>query len=231
MDILPLYKEVQTATFMGRGNRFVAHARLEEGGIARCHVKNTGRLRELLVPGARVIVSKAGAGNRSTQYDLVAVYKEDVLFNIDSQAPNKIFGAFVKSGGFFGEAALVKSEQTKGDSRFDFYLETQGFKGYAEVKGVTLEQDGAGLFPDAPTERGIKHLNGLIELRKAGMDACAAFVLQFAGAKHFSPNDGMHKEFGDALRRAQTAGVLIKAFTCNVAENGFAIDGEVPVVL
>ncbi|MDR3085381.1 MAG: DNA/RNA nuclease SfsA [Christensenellaceae bacterium] len=227
---LILYGEIEEGAFMGRDSRFSAHVRLSSGP-AKCHVKSTARLGELLVPGARAIVAKAKGAARATAYDLVAVYKGGALFNIDSQAPNKVFGHFAREGGFAPGLTLIKPEWNFGDSRFDFYLEAAAFRGAVEVKGVTLERDGIGYFPDAPTERGVKHLLGLMKLRAQGLDACACFILQFEGAAGFAPNEKTHPEFAKTLREASEAGVLLRAYRCAVRENGFEIAEEVPILL
>ncbi|MDR2515147.1 MAG: DNA/RNA nuclease SfsA [Christensenellaceae bacterium] len=229
-DGFVLYPEIEEGAFMGRDSRFSAHVRLASGP-EKCHVKSTARLGELLMPGAKAIVAKAGGISRATAYDLVAVYKGGALFNIDSQAPNKVFGRFAKEGGFSPAVTLLKAERSVGDSRFDFYLESPSFKGYVEVKGVTLEREGVGYFPDAPTERGVKHLAGLMKLRAEGMDACACFILQFEGARGFAPNEKTHPEFAQALREAKAAGVELRAYGCRVDKKGFEITEPVPILL
>ena len=161
------YKNTVRGIFVSRPNRFIAEVRVD-GEIKICHVKNTGRCRELLLPGARVILEHSAAENRKTEYDLIAVYKGDMLINIDSQAPNKVFGEWVSSGGFIPNADLIKPECRYGDSRFDFYIEAAGRRVFTEIKGVTLERDGIVMFPDAPTERGVKHIRELMAAVRAG---------------------------------------------------------------
>lgn len=225
-----LYQASLHASFVRRLNRFTALCSLQ-GEELLCHVKNTGRLSELLLPGAQVVLSPAANPARKTAYDLVAVYNGGRLFNIDSQAPNAVFGRYLADGGFVPNPSLIRREQTMGDSRFDFYLASPSFTGYIEVKGVTLLQDGKALFPDAPTQRGIKHIHGLAALRANGQDAAIIFVLQFCGAGCLMPNDQTHKAFGDALRLARDAGVCINAYGCHVQPDGFSICGELPVLL
>ena len=212
------YGEVVPAEFVERKNRFIAEC-MYSGELVRVHVRNTGRCRELLKPGARVFLQQAPAGaSRSTKWSLVSVYKEDVLFNIDSQMPNHVFREalereiIVLPG--IGQIAEIKPEATFGESRLDFYIRGSLGEAYAEVKGVTLEIDGIARFPDAPTERGIKHLNSLIRAKEMGYHAFAVFVLQFDGAVKFMPNWDTHPQFGDALRKAKESGVGVIAVSC-----------------
>ncbi len=208
------YPNICPALFLSRPNRFIAHCEIE-GRPEICHVKNTGRCKELLIPGASVYVQKADNPHRSTAYDLIAVQKGSRLINMDSQIPNKVFAEWAIAGGIPG-LALVKAESTYGSSRFDFYLETQTRKMYVEVKGVTLESEGIALFPDAPTERGVKHLEELCHCVQAGYDAMIVFIIQMERIRSFSPNDQTHPAFGAALRKAQNAGVRILALDCAV---------------
>lgn len=218
------------ARFLSRPNRFVAQVELD-GVETTVHVKNTGRCRELLVPGARVWLVKSDNPSRKTAYDLVAVEKGDRLINMDSQAPNAVFGEWVQAGCFVPGLTLLKPEYKHGDSRFDFYWEAGDRKGFVEVKGVTLEQNGAVYFPDAPTQRGIKHLHGLIDCLDEGYEAAVCFVIQMEQADFFSPNDETHPAFGEALRQAHAAGVRVLALSCSVTPDSLSISAPVPVRL
>ncbi len=218
------------ARFLSRPNRFVAQVELD-GVETTVHVKNTGRCRELLVPGARVWLVKSDNPSRKTAYDLVAVEKGDRLINMDSQAPNAVFGEWAQAGCFVPGLTLLKPEYKHGDSRFDFYWEAGDRKGFVEVKGVTLEQDGAVYFPDAPTQRGIKHLHGLTTCLDEGYEAAVCFVIQMEQAYFFSPNDETHPAFGEALRQAHAAGVRVLALSCSVTPDSLSISAPVPVRL
>lgn len=218
------------ARFLSRPNRFVAQVELD-GVETTVHVKNTGRCRELLVPGARVWLVKSDNPSRKTAYDLAAVEKGDRLINMDSQAPNAVFGEWARAGHFVPGLTLLKPEYKHGDSRFDFYWEAGDRKGFVEVKGVTLEQNGAVYFPDAPTQRGIKHLHGLIACLEEGYEAAVCFVIQMEQADFFSPNDKTHPAFGEALRQASAAGVRVLALSCAVTPDSLAISAPVPVRL
>ena len=217
------------ARFLSRPNRFVAQVELD-GVETTVHVKNTGRCRELLVPGARVWLVKSDNPSRKTAYDLVAVEKGDRLINMDSQAPNAVFGEWAQAGCFVPGLTLLKPEYKHGDSRFDFYWEAGDRKGFVEVKGVTLEQDGAVYFPDAPTQRGIKHLHGLTTCLDEGYEAAVCFVIQMEQAYFFSPNDETHPAFGEALRQAHAAGVRVLALSCSVTPDSLSISAPVPVL-
>ncbi len=218
------------ARFLSRPNRFVAQVELD-GVETTVHVKNTGRCRELLVPGARVWLVKSDNPSRKTAYDLVSVEKGDRLINMDSQAPNAVFGEWAQAGCFVPGLTLLKPEYKHGDSRFDFYWEAGDRKGFVEVKGVTLEQNGAVYFPDAPTQRGIKHLHGLIDCLDEGYEAAVCFVIQMEQADFFSPNDKTHPAFGEALRQAHAAGVRVLALSCSVTPDSLSISAPVPVRL
>lgn len=224
------YQSTKRGSFLARPNRFIAYVEID-GKPQICHVKNTGRCRELLTEGARVIVEKSDNPQRKTAYDLIAVYKGEELINIDSQAPNRVFGEWVKSGGCFESLTKIKPECTYGSSRFDFYLEADGKRIFAEVKGVTLEQDGVVLFPDAPTERGVKHLHELMQAKENGYDAYVFFVIQLKHCRYFTPNCETHPAFAEALRKAARHGVAVRAVNCNVTENELSIDHAVEVVL
>ena len=224
------YRNIEEAVFLDRPNRFIAHVELE-GKVETVHVKNTGRCRELLIPGATVYLERSENPLRKTAWDLVAVRKGERLINMDSQAPNKVFGEFALSGGFVPGVTSLWPEYTYGDSRLDFALQTeQGFH-LVEVKGVTLEVEGAVYFPDAPTERGVKHLRELTRAAAAGIDASAVFVVQMEEVSHMSPNDVTHPEFGQALREARAAGVNVRAFACKVTPDSLTIHREIPVTL
>ena len=224
------YKNTVRGIFVSRPNRFIAEVRVD-GEIKICHVKNTGRCRELLLPGARVILEHSAAENRKTEYDLIAVYKGDMLINIDSQAPNKVFGEWVSSGGFIPNADLIKPECRYGDSRFDFYIEAAGRRVFTEIKGVTLERDGIVMFPDAPTERGVKHIRELMAAVRAGYEASVVFVVQMENCRYFTPNRETHPALADALIEAREAGVGIFAFSCRVTESTLRIAEPVEVRL
>lgn len=217
-----VYKNTVKARFLSRPNRFIAYIELN-GETVIAHVKNTGRCRELLTPGADVILSKSENPERKTPYDLVAVYKNGILINMDSQAPNAAFGEWLKKTDFFGEITLIRPEFKYKNSRFDFYLEAGERKIFVEVKGVTLEEEGVVMFPDAPTERGVKHLKELCEARAEGYEAYVFFIIQMEKCKYFIPNERTHKEFADTLRHAAENGVTVKAVCCNVTEDSLEI--------
>ena len=224
------YASVTEGTFLSRPNRFIAHIQID-GRTEICHVKNTGRLRELLIPGATVYLEKSGNPNRKTAYDLIAVEKGARLINMDAQAPNQVFREWAEAGGFLPGLTLLKAEQTHGDSRFDFYWEAGARKGFVEVKGVTLEEGGAVYFPDAPTQRGVKHLEGLAACLAEGYEAAVCFVIQMAQADFFAPNDRTHPAFGQALRGAAQAGVQVLAHACTVTPDSLTLAQAVPVRL
>ncbi len=229
------YQNIHKATFLFRPNRFIAKVLLD-GEELTVHVKNTGRCRELLVPGCTVYLEKSDNPARKTAFDLVAVEKplEDGgtrLINMDAQAPNKLFQEWAGAGHFHPGLTLLRPETTFESSRFDFYWEAGTSKGFVEVKGCTLEEDGWTYFPDAPTERGVKHLRELIRAREQGYQAAVCFVIQMADINGFSPNDRTHPEFGKALREAQAAGVEVLAYECEVTPEEVYITTKVPVKL
>ena len=224
------YGEVLPAEFIARPNRFIAHVRLQ-GEEVVCHVKNTGRCRELLVPGAAVYLERGTNPGRKTAYDLIAVEKGDLLINMDAQAPNKVFAEWAGQGGFLPDVTAVRPEFRYGDSRLDFCLETARGPHLVEVKGVTLEDGGAARFPDAPTERGVKHIRELQRAAEAGLDTTLFFVVQFQDAYSVSPNDVTHPAFGEALREATAHGVNVCAYDCLVTPDSLSIRREVPVIL
>jgi sugar fermentation stimulation protein A len=223
--------------FISRPNRFLAKVQIA-GEEVLCHVKNTGRCRELLRPGARLILQHHDNPRRRTAYSVIGVYKGDVLVNMDSQAPNQVAYEWALAGadGLFGEVVSVKREQTYGNSRFDLYLECIGETGAAsrifmEVKGVTLEEDGVARFPDAPTERGLKHVEELVSCGKEGYGACLLFVVQMKGVVRLEPNWQTHRAFGEALLRAKSAGVRILAYDCLVTTDSLTLCKSLPVLL
>ncbi len=224
------YSNIHQAVFLRRPNRFIAHVELE-GVETVCHVKNTGRCRELLVPGAEVWLEQSGNPNRKTAYDLVTVRKGQRLINMDAQAPNRIFREWAERGGFLDNLTLLKPEFPFGASRLDFYAEAAGQRHLIEVKGVTLEEDGVARFPDAPTERGVRHLQELT--RAVGEDyIChAIFIVQMAGTRYMEPNDATHPAFGEALRTAEQAGVQVLALGCRVTPEEVVVSRRVPVRL
>ena len=224
------YSKIKKATFISRPNRFVAYVDIDGEEIA-CHVKNTGRCRELLVPGAEVFLEESDNPARKYKYSLVTVKKGDRLVNMDSQAPNKVVGEWLKAGGLFSDITLLKAESTYKKSRFDFYCEYGTKKAFIEVKGVTLENDGVVSFPDAPTERGTKHLNELIECMNDGYEAYVVFVVQMKDVLYFTPNEDHDPKFAEALRRAAKSGVNIIALDCTVGEDSVVIGDRVEVRL
>ena len=248
------YGEVVRGTFLSRPNRFIARVMLEEGE-AVCHVKNTGRCRELLVPGCTVYLERCPNPARKTKFDLIAVEKArpglpPLLINLDAQAPNQVFGEWLASGRGaelgLPKPDLLRPETTWGNSRFDFYWElseaaalgppreperTLPRRGFVEVKGCTLEENGLALFPDAPTERGVKHLRGLRREVEQGYRAAVFFVVQMKGVTRFRPNDKTHPAFGGALREAAENGVGVYAYDCRVAPDSLELDAPVEVAL
>lgn len=224
------YPDCVRAIFQHRPNRFLAEVLLE-GHREIVHVKNTGRCKELLVPGARVWLAPGQTAGRKTAYDLVTVQKGERLINLDSQAPNKVFGEWARAGRFRPDLSLLRPEYTCGRSRFDFYWEGDGKKGLVEVKGVTLEEDNIAYFPDAPTERGLRHLEELTALQQEGFHSTMCFVIQMDAIRHFSPNDRTHPQFGAALRHARTIGVQLLALCCKVTEEELFITDSVPILL
>ena len=224
------YESIFEAVFLDRPNRFIAHVFLD-GHEQVCHVKNTGRCRELLVPGAAVYIQKAANPARKTAYDLIAVRKGGLLINMDAAAPNKVFGEWLAAGGPGFVPELIRPECVHGDSRFDFYFEHDGKRAFAEVKGVTLEEDGVVRFPDAPTERGVKHLRGLAHCVEEGFEAYAAFIIQMKGVKYFEPNRVTHPEFAQALCQAAQAGVKLIALDCEVGKSSLVAGDRVEIRL
>ena len=206
------YTNITKAKFISRPNRFIAQVDVD-GHTETVHVKNTGRCKELLIPGCTVFLTEPGTPERKTRYDLVAVIKDNgLLINIDSQAPNKVAAEYLQAQNY----DVIIPEYTYGDSRIDFYMEKGNKKYLMEVKGCTLERDGIGYFPDAPTERGVKHIHELIKAKKAGYHAILAFVIQMDGVTEVRPNIETHPEFGKAFEKAKKAGVEVLFIPCHV---------------
>lgn len=224
------YQKIVEGKFISRPNRFIAYVEIN-GKKETVHVKNTGRCKELLVDNAKVYLEESQNPERKTKYDLVSVYKGDTLVNMDSQAPNKVALEFLSEGNLFSKDAKIKPEYKIGASRIDVFVEDGDRKALIEVKGVTLENDGIAMFPDAPTERGIKHINELIEAQKEGYECYILFVIQMKKIKEFKPNYITHKAFGDSLQKAEKSGVKILAYDCIVTPNTLKIDAPVKVRL
>lgn len=233
------YTNIMAGKFLARPNRFIAHVEIA-GREEIVHVKNTGRCKELLLPGATVYVQYFPAGKRKTKYDLIAVEKvvqdgvgeqQTLLINMDSQAPNKVVQEWLMEQEPFGKITYLKPECKHGDSRFDFYLETEAKKMFIEVKGVTLEEKGVVMFPDAPTERGVKHVQELCHCLEQGYEAAIVFVVQMSGMRYFTPNRRTHAAFAEALERAEACGVRMLALSCDVTPESLAINGEIPIHL
>lgn len=217
-----IYLDTTEARFLDRPNRFIAHVEIN-GKLETVHVKNTGRCKELLLPGVPVVLAKADNPNRKTKHDLIAVKKKDLGWvNIDSQAPNKAVMEWLEKQDF----DRIQPEYAYGDSRIDFYMEKGKTKYLLEVKGCTLEMDGIGYFPDAPTERGVKHIRKLIKARKQGYWCSIAFVIQMNGIREVRPNVATHPEFGEALEEAEQAGVRVLHLPCVVKANSLSIEAE-----
>ena len=257
------YQHIVQAEFVDRPNRFIAHVKLEraeavvrdatetaplavvlenetyEAEIVTVHVKNTGRCRELLVPGATVYLEKSSNPNRSTAYDLVAVEKGERLINMDSQAPNKVVEEWLWKKELFPDLILVRPETKYGNSRFDFYVETAGDEScgraaekiFIEVKGVTLEENGVVQFPDAPSDRAVKHVEELMEAGRAGYRVLVIFVIQMEAVDYFTPNVRTHPEFARALQKAASEGVEILAYDCKVTADSMEVNHPVDVRL
>ncbi len=225
------YENICAAAFISRPNRFVARIEVE-GREEICHVKNTGRCRELLLPGARIYVQKVDSPGRKTKYDLIAVEKGDKLVNMDSQIPNAAAAEWLLQGGLWQDISLLKREVTYGNSRFDLYVERRdGTRLFMEVKGVTLEENGIASFPDAPTDRGVKHIRELCKCREDGYEAYLLFVIQMKGIHKLRPNWERHEAFGEALCAASRSGVKILAYDCMVMPDSIVLDQPVTVNL
>lgn len=223
------YDDMTPGIFLARPNRFIAH--VDIGGETQVvHVKNTGRCRELLVPGCRVWCQESRNPARKTKFDLIAVEKGNRLINMDSQAPNAAAKEWLLSGGL-GKLEDLRAETVRGDSRFDFSFTKDGKQCFLEVKGVTLEENGVCAFPDAPTQRGVKHLRGLTALAREGIGAYVLFVIQMADVACLHPNDATDPDFGQALREAAQAGVQVLAMDCTVTPESMTIGKPVQVQL
>ncbi len=223
------YQNMIPGRFLNRPNRFIAHVEIH-GKEEICHVKNTGRCRELLTPGVQVWCQEFHSATRKTKFDLIAVQKGNRLINMDSQAPNKAAQEWLLAGGL-GPIEQLRPETVHGDSRFDFSFYKDGKLCFLEVKGVTLENDGVCAFPDAPTTRGVKHLQGLTRASQAGFGAYVLFVIQMADVKHLHPNDITDPSFGKSLREAAAAGVTLTAVDCAVTPVSMEIGKQVPIFL
>ena len=228
------YKNITEGKFLSRPNRFIAIVEIG-GERVTVHVKNTGRCRELLTEGSRVFLERSDNPARKTPYDLVAVIKPtdrgELFINMDSSAPNDAVAEWLPVSGLFSPQSVFRREVTHKNSRFDFYVEDGEKRAFIEVKGVTLEKEGVAYFPDAPTERGVKHLCELGECVAEGYDAYVIFVVQMKGVYVFRPNDAMHPQFGEALRTAQANGVRVVAVDCIVSSDEMKIDGFVETEL
>ena len=225
------YRKMIPAKFLERPNRFIAYVDIA-GKRTKVHVKNTGRCKELLQENATVYLEESDNKERSTAYDLVVVDKAGRIINMDSNAPNKVVGEWLEAGGLYEDVSLVKPEKTYGNSRFDFYVESaSGKKAFLEVKGVTLEEDNVAAFPDAPSERAVKHVEELITAHQEGYEAYLVFVVQMKGVVRVEPNWSTQPAFGEALRRARKEGVKLLSYDCLVEQDSLQIDEAVPVVI
>lgn len=225
-----IYENTERAVFLERPNRFIARVDLK-GRTETVHVKNTGRCKELLVPGREIILEKSANPARKTKYDLICVNKAGRWINMDSQIPNKAAEEWILGGGLFPEEITLKREKVYGNSRFDLYVESERRRAFIEVKGVTLEEDNVARFPDAPTERGVKHIEELIRCMEDGYEAYLLFVIQMKGILRFEPNWNTHPLFGETLQKAEKAGVKLLAYDCLVKENFMEICEPVPIEL
>jgi len=224
------YENILQGKFISRPNRFIANIEIN-GKIEICHVKNTGRCKELLIPNATVFVQESNNPNRKTKFSLIGVIKGSGIINMDSQVPNKVVNEWILKGNLFADVTLIKPETQYNKSRFDFYIETKNKKAFIEVKGVTLEDHGIVRFPDAPTERGVKHVRELCDCIKEGYEAYIIFVIQMKNVIQFEPNVETHKEFAEALKEAKKQGVHIIAVDCHVNENSIDIMDYVKVII
>lgn len=225
------YQSIKTGHFIKRPNRFIAYVEID-GKEEIVHVKNTGRCAELLVPGATVYVQKAEEESaRKTAWDLIGVQKDGRKINMDSQVTNHVVKEWIEAGKWFSDVTLIRPETTYGSSRFDLYVEYGDKKAFIEVKGVTLEEDGIVRFPDAPSERAVKHMEELQKVVKDGYEAYVFFVIQMKGVRYFTPNRRTHEAFAEALVKAEAAGVKVLARDCEVTKDSITIADEVPVVL
>lgn len=224
------YDNILEGKFISRPNRFIAHIEIN-GKVEICHVKNTGRCKELLTPNAIVFVEENNNPNRKTKFSLIGVIKGKRMINMDSQVTNKVVHEWILKGNLITEVTLIKPEKKYNNSRFDFYIETENRKIFIEVKGVTLESEGIVKFPDAPTERGVKHVKELCDCIKDGYEAYIIFVIQMKDVLHFEPNIETHKEFAEVLKEAAKKGVNIIAVDCEVKEDSINIRDYVKVII
>lgn len=224
------YQNIRKGIFKKRENRFIALIEID-GKIEKCHVKNTGRCKELLVFNVEVFVEENFSEKRKTRFSLISVIKNNKLINMDSQAPNKAVSEWIKSGGLFNGVNLLKSEVKFQNSRFDFYAEKDNSHIFIEVKGVTLEENKIVRFPDAPTKRGVKHIFELCDAVKQGYNSYIIFVIQMSDVLWFEPNYQTHSEFGEALKYAENQGVIILAYSCKVGSDFMEIDKKVKIKL
>ena len=224
------YERIEKAVFLERPNRFIAYTELN-GRKQTVHVKNTGRCAELLVPGASVYIQRSANPDRKTKWDLISVEKGERMINMDSQIPNRLVEEWIRGGHLFRDVTLVRPETTYGNSRFDLYVKAEGKRIFIEVKGVTLEENGVCRFPDAPSERAVKHLEELILAKQEGYETYVFFVIQMKDVRYFTPNTDTHPAFAEALRRAAAAGVHILAYDCTVSPDSIEIDSPVDIVL
>ena len=214
------YENIVKGVYLDRPNRFIAHCLIDDKEEI-CHVKNTGRCKELLVKGNTVYLQKSDKTNRKTKYDLIAVEKGERLINMDSQIVNNVVLEYLPN--IFDYIKFVKPEYKYGNSRFDIYVETENEKAFIEVKGVTLENGGVVSFPDAPSERGVKHLKELQKAVTEGFKAYVIFVIQMSDVKYFEPNSKTHPEFAEELKKAKDNGVIPLAFDCAVTPDSIEI--------
>lgn len=224
------YERIERAVFLERPNRFIAYVE-RDGEKETVHVKNTGRCAELLVPGAQVYIQRSANPDRKTKWDLIGVEKGDRLINMDSQIPNRVVEEWIREGNLVEEATLIRPETTFGSSRFDLYVEAEGRRIFIEVKGVTLEENGVCRFPDAPSERAVKHLEELERAEREGYETYVFFVIQMKGVKYFTPNTDTHPAFAKALRKAAKNGVRVLAYDCAVTRDSIRINSPVRVIL
>ncbi|PHV71678.1 DNA/RNA nuclease SfsA [Sporanaerobium hydrogeniformans] len=229
------YEKVREAIFLERPNRFIAFCEIE-GKREKVHVKNTGRCKELLVPGAKVYLEESMNPQRKTKYTLIAVQKGRRLINMDSQAPNQVVYEALNAGRVYLPdlekiLKVIKREKVYGTSRFDFYLETQSEKAFIEVKGVTLEEENHVLFPDAPTERGVKHIRELMDAYRVGYKCYILFVIQMSEVAYFTPHTARHPEFAACLKEAEALGVKILAYDCKVEPTSLSLGKPIKVIL
>ena len=224
------YENTKRAVFLDRPNRFIAHVDLN-GQTETVHVKNTGRCKELLIPGTEVILEESVNPARKTKYDLICVNKSGRWINMDSQVPNKAAAEWIRAGRLFPEEVTLKTEKVYGNSRFDIYVESPCRKAFIEVKGVTLEENDIARFPDAPTQRGVKHVEELIRCQEDGYEAYLLFVIQMKGIREFEPNWSTHPQFREVLQKAQNAGVHLLAYDCLIREDYIEIQDPVPIRL